>query len=328
MRTALRAIFPEVTDRAGRRLLDGILSSGAVDRLRDRVADDPQLVGQTIKAPILLSERADLYFKGNVTAIRRHPGRGIAVPSATSGDITIHSSANDFAPELVAIKQSLSVRARALRREAERLQHHVREVEARRLDLDRRQGRSPAANPALFEAQLKQLDSEIELLTARVKDLTEQAAGLQARFEAAGAAEKLEGTLPSLLVAINGGLVKITQLGNARVDGTVLLPLQSTADASPGNWMIETFVTPESNRKVSDREVAWLERLRDKGFIESKFNWAFFTSGDSREPELAGIRGAMVGSALTLLVTLILCLPLGRRRGDLPRRVCTEELAH
>jgi phosphate transport system permease protein len=311
VRTALRAIFPEVTDRAGRRLLDGLLSSGAVDRLRDRVADDPQLIGQTIKAPILLSERADLYYKGDVSAIRRHPGRGIATPSAASGDISIHTSVNDFAPELVAIKQSLSVRARALRHESERLQHHVREAEARRLDLERRQGRSPAANPALFDVQLKQLDSEIESLSARVKELTEQAAGLQARFEAPSAAEKLDESLPSLLVAINGGLVKITQLGNASVEGTVLLPLQSTADAGPGTWTIDTFATPEANRKVSDREVAWLERLRDKGFVESTFNWSFFTSGDSREPELAGIRGAMVGSALTLLVTLILCLPLG-----------------
>ena len=34
-------------------------------------------------------------------------------------------------------------------------------------------------------------------------------------------------------------------------------------------------------------------------------------SGDSREPELAGIRGALVGTALTLLVTLALCLPIG-----------------
>ena len=62
---------------------------------------------------------------------------------------------------------------------------------------------------------------------------------------------------------------------------------------------------------MSDREVAWLERLKEKGLVETAFNWAFFTSGDSREPELAGIRGALVGSALTLLVTLVLCLPIG-----------------
>ncbi len=36
-----------------------------------------------------------------------------------------------------------------------------------------------------------------------------------------------------------------------------------------------------------------------------------FTSGDSREPELAGIKGALFGTALTLLVTLVICLPIG-----------------
>ena len=45
--------------------------------------------------------------------------------------------------------------------------------------------------------------------------------------------------------------------------------------------------------------------------MHSGIAWRFFTSGDSREPELAGIRGALVGSILTLLVTLGLCLPIG-----------------
>jgi len=116
---------------------------------------------------------------------------------------------------------------------------------------------------------------------------------------------------PSLLVAVNGGLVKITQLGNAKATGTVLLPLTSTADAGAGTWQIVTYATPASNRRVSDREVAWLEHLKEKKVVENGFNWAFFTSGDSREPELAGIRGALVGSALTLFVTLVLCLPIG-----------------
>jgi phosphate transport system permease protein len=91
----------------------------------------------------------------------------------------------------------------------------------------------------------------------------------------------------------------------------VLLPLQSTAEAAPGVWQIVTYDTPEAARRVNDRGVAWLEQLKAKGLVERAFNWAFFTSGDSREPELAGIRGALVGSALTLLVTLLLCLPIG-----------------
>jgi phosphate transport system permease protein len=57
--------------------------------------------------------------------------------------------------------------------------------------------------------------------------------------------------------------------------------------------------------------VSFLERLKAEGKVERHFNWAFFTSGDSREPELAGILGSLVGSALLLLVTLALCLPIG-----------------
>jgi phosphate transport system permease protein len=70
-------------------------------------------------------------------------------------------------------------------------------------------------------------------------------------------------------------------------------------------------VIPEGNRRMGDLEVAFLERLKAEGRIERHFNWLLFTGGDSREPELAGIRGALVGSALTLLITLLLCLPIG-----------------
>jgi phosphate transport system permease protein len=308
VRNTLREMFPDVRDRAGRRQLDGLLSTGASDRLRERVVADPRLIGQTVNVPILLSDDADLYYKGMGTRISQHPGRGIAVPSATSGEITILSSVNDFGPDLATIKQSLSVRARSLRREADNLRTIVRRIETRKVELERTL--ALGASPSI-EAELRNVTGEIGSLSQRVTELDEQAAGLQRRFEASAGEEPLDDTLPSLLVAINGGLVKVTQLGNSRVSGIVLLPLDSAAEAAPGTWQVRTFVTPESNRRVSDREVAWLERLKEKGHVERAFNWSFFTSGDSREPELAGIRGALVGSALTLLVTLAICLPLG-----------------
>jgi phosphate transport system permease protein len=70
-------------------------------------------------------------------------------------------------------------------------------------------------------------------------------------------------------------------------------------------------VTPESNRKLSDLEVAFLEKLKVDGKVERHFNSLFFTSGDSREPELAGILGSLTGSVLMLTVTLALCVPFG-----------------
>jgi len=68
---------------------------------------------------------------------------------------------------------------------------------------------------------------------------------------------------------------------------------------------------PESERQMSDRQIGWIDQLAAAGRIEKKFNTTFFQAGDSREPELAGIRGAAVGSMFTLAVTLLLSFPIG-----------------
>lgn len=67
----------------------------------------------------------------------------------------------------------------------------------------------------------------------------------------------------------------------------------------------------ESERRLSDRQLGWIDRLADQDRIEKRFNVTFFTAGDSREPELAGIWGAVKGSFFTLLVTLVLSFPIG-----------------
>jgi phosphate transport system permease protein len=72
-----------------------------------------------------------------------------------------------------------------------------------------------------------------------------------------------------------------------------------------------TVHSNEKNRKISDKQVLWLETLRDKNLVKSNFNTRFFMNSDSREPELAGIRGALTGTILTVLLTLAICLPLG-----------------
>lgn len=315
VRTALRAQFPDVTDRAGRRLLDNILSSGASDELRERVVATPALVGQTVRVPILMSDDADLYFKGTGTKIARTGGRGTATVTGTSGEVTIRTTGDDFSASLLGVKRAISERARAERAEAARLRQfaaraltRAKEAEAQ---LAAARAAADAGRIASIQAQFKSATDEAEGLNQKAKDLEDSAAALQARFDDKSGIETLTEQLPSLLVAINGGMVKAETIGQAEIKGTALLPLKSEAEARAGAWQVVVFETPEANRRVSDREIAWLENLRERGVVESRFNWAFFTSGDSREPELAGIRGALVGSALTLFVTLILCLPIG-----------------
>nr|BBJ05802.1 phosphate transport system permease protein PstA [Marinobacter nauticus] len=68
---------------------------------------------------------------------------------------------------------------------------------------------------------------------------------------------------------------------------------------------------PNYSIRLSDQQQRWVDHLVEKGVIETKFNDVFFTSGDSREPSNAGILGALVGSLLTLIVTLAIAFPVG-----------------
>lgn len=68
---------------------------------------------------------------------------------------------------------------------------------------------------------------------------------------------------------------------------------------------------PEDSRPIKDEQIAWLDQIQADGHLEKRFNTLLFTNGDSREPELAGIRGALAGSFFTLLITLALSFPIG-----------------
>ena len=68
---------------------------------------------------------------------------------------------------------------------------------------------------------------------------------------------------------------------------------------------------PETERRVNDKQIIWIDQLTGAGRLKKQFNRTFFKNGDSREPELAGIRGAAMGSLFTLAVTLALSFPVG-----------------
>jgi phosphate transport system permease protein len=68
---------------------------------------------------------------------------------------------------------------------------------------------------------------------------------------------------------------------------------------------------PPEVRRISDAQLSWLDELDATGRLDLQFNGRFFSSGDSRDPELAGVWSATVGSFFMLLVTLLLSFPLG-----------------
>jgi len=88
---------------------------------------------------------------------------------------------------------------------------------------------------------------------------------------------------------------------------TIWLRLDDDVDS----YLKEDFPIGEAGLRISKQQAQWLAQLTSEQRIESRFNFSFFTASDSREPELAGIKGALMGTLLTLFVTLLLSFPLG-----------------
>ena len=63
--------------------------------------------------------------------------------------------------------------------------------------------------------------------------------------------------------------------------------------------------------RLTSEQIKWIDQLHGKGLITLKFNTKFFERGDSREPEQAGIKGALIGSFFTLILTLLMSFPMG-----------------
>jgi len=66
----------------------------------------------------------------------------------------------------------------------------------------------------------------------------------------------------------------------------------------------------EKMRRIKNDQLVWFDKIVADGSIRLAFNSTFFTAADSREPESAGVLGAVVGSAMALVVTVMLALPL------------------
>ncbi|MCG6966181.1 MAG: phosphate ABC transporter permease PstA [Chromatiaceae bacterium] len=105
----------------------------------------------------------------------------------------------------------------------------------------------------------------------------------------------------SKMVMKEPGLIGTRQVVDLVADDDVDMVVKGNIDRN----------APAADRRVNDQMIGWISKLEADGVVKKKFNTRFFTNGDSREPELAGIGGAAAGSFYTLLVTLLLSFPIG-----------------
>lgn len=284
LQEALNEQFPGITGRAERRELFGLFSALNSARLLDRVVRNPDLVGQTVSFRFPISDDADLYLKGLTTGTSEtRPGTPLSV-SRVSDEVRLSAESPVFAGLLDAIRLRMQDRISELDTRAEL--YRARAADAR--------------------------DTEAASAIAEQADQAQrQADALRALAASADSTLSLSPDLPSQLVRINGGVIQLQQISadGRSAQGRVLVDLE-TASAGE-DWTIWTLETPQTERRISDAQIAWAETLRERGLVRAGFNTYLFSNADSREPELAGVLGALIGSALTMLVTMLLAVPIG-----------------
>lgn len=310
-RDAMKAVVPFAKGRSDRRARNGLLTSDAGIQIRDAVLADPTLIGTQATIPVQLDDVGDLYFKGQITKRETLPTTGTASPTGVEGSIEIVSTTNDFSSvsqvindNLIFELEKLQVKINAKGRSKTRLSGQIAAME-------KRVNAAIGDEKQVLQSRLDRLNNELESAVSLIASDTKKAEALDLRIKAAGGSESVTSQVPSFLVRINGGVVKVTNISSTGITGDVLVPLNSSEDAVNSAWSLEMLAKAEDNRKLSDREIVWLDHMSEQGLVETKFNSVFFTAGASREPEQAGILGAVMGSFYTMIVTLLLSFPIG-----------------
>lgn len=76
------------------------------------------------------------------------------------------------------------------------------------------------------------------------------------------------------------------------------------------NSEVDQYLKGKESR-TSERDRAYVDELKNDGKVELKFNTLFLLSGDSKIPENSGIYSAIIGSLLTMIVTIAIAFPIG-----------------
>jgi phosphate transport system permease protein len=310
VRDAMQKLFPGVTDRADRRALSNVLSSGAPVILRRAALADPSLVGSTRPVSIPVDDLIDLYLKGSLGTTTRRPGAGDVALSGLRGQVEISSSATAFASIVETARAQTGARLASARSDLAGRQRVLSQQELALADLQARLVSAPLAEQAFIEARIAEQRKAVEAARTEAAAVTARIAQFETRLTASGQNESLDRELPSVFIKMNGGYVKLTSVTGTTARGQIMTTPTSDKAAN-GAWEIVQMDTPEASRRLGDRELVFAETLRDKNLVRSSISREFFLGGASREAELAGVGVAIVGSLITLLITLGLSFPIG-----------------
>lgn len=298
VRAALREAIPDAKGRTARRALYRLISDGAALSLRRAAMDDPSLIGTTQTVDLLASDDVDLWIKGYVDKLVQLPVIGQATPAVIDEKVRITVQSKSFDPIVNTIKTALGDAAARLRRQAAAEMRGVRVFQQR------------LAN-AKSNVEKTRMQGELAGYRQLADNLEKQAQAFDERAAAQDGTEALNETLPSFFVRIRGGVIKVETASGNVIEGTAILPLTSPEAAKAGSWELFQIAGAEEGRRITDVQAIWLYKLKNEDRIVRKVNWDFLQDSNSREAEIAGVWGAIVGSFWTMLVTFLLAFPVG-----------------
>ena len=297
VRSAIAEAAPYMSGRKDKRLARGLISGGAGIEVRNEVFGNVGLAGKKSDIAVPVSDFADLYLKGlTAKSNLSSPDAGITI-SGVEDTVDITLDGNAFDDFLARVKDTISAEADSLNTRMANLQ----------LSLENQMAIAANSENPLAVANAKEAITSLEGQLAQFKAKFD---ALVSRRDNTAAREVLDENMPSLLLKVADGVIKVTEVEGMSAKGEVIIPLENN-EAAAGTWQMQEIMQAEENRKFTDKEVAVIDRMVSEGRIENRWNSIFFTKGASREPELAGIWGAVVGSFFTMVITLALSFPLG-----------------
>ncbi len=297
IRDAIRAQFPMLNSRKEKKILSSLISSGAPVILREQVLKKPQNIDNPLKFEVPISDFADLYLKGQISKDRW-------IEKNSQITLTI----NKRKAELIANEQDFAfifaIKNKRLENELKKLQEKHQTLDNLRQNLSKELTQT-TQNPASenLNKQLAKTNSQIDKIKKQITKIEQQ--------KSSNNIAKLTRNDASILLYLADSVIKLERIENNIAKGEILLPFSQNISEPIKNWRIRIIEKPQANRKFSDLEMVLSDKLIEYSLIAKKPNWIFATRGASREPEMAGIWGAVVGSFLTITITLLFAFPLG-----------------
>ncbi|MGM0554173.1 MAG: phosphate ABC transporter permease PstA [Pseudomonadota bacterium] len=117
------------------------------------------------------------------------------------------------------------------------------------------------------------------------------------------------------LAAVEADYRELVSRGYLRVIPRRMADDESLLDTRRTEWVladdaVDQYLKGRKSR-LDDKQVDTVDRLVEEERAELRFNTGFFTNGDSKLPEMAGLASAAIGSVLVLIVTLAFAFPVG-----------------